>query len=446
MRPRSGRATGARAAFTPVQRLKVSYEPEEGRLIQVGRLATKDREVLFEYDAAFLELRLELSPFKLPARPGVVVGNPALWDGLPGLFEDSLPDGWGRLLIDRRAARAGCSPAALGPLDRLSLIGARAMGALVYEPEAALEPPTVVSLPEIAADVEAVLHDASGADLDRLLALGGSPQGARPKALVQVATDGTVIYGDRQSRPGCAFYVVKFRARDDDPHAGTLEHAYARMAGDAGIDMPPTTMLGRTRRHPGFFAIRRFDREGTSKIHMHSCAGLLHAPHTYPSTTYRDLLLLTRRLTRDEAGVAEMFRRACFNVLAHNRDDHTRNFAFLMNERGQWRPSPAYDLTYSNGPGGEHAMLVAQEGANPTEADLLELARSADIKRPRRILDEVRAAVSRFAAHAEAAGLPARARQEVARALGVSAGTKATPVSRPVKALRKGPPPTKRVR
>ena len=404
--------------LAPVRRLTVCYEPEEGRLVKIGRLATKDREVLFEYDTAFLEQGLELSPFKLPLRRGVVVGDPALWGGLMGVFEDSLPDGWGRLLIDRRAAKAGLS-FALGPLDRLALIGARAMGALVYQPEVGIEPPTVVSLPEIAADVDAVLHDVKGPDLERLIALGGSPQGARPKVLVQVTHDGAVVYGDRTLRRDCTPYVVKFRARDDDEHAGTLEHAYARMAGAAGIDVPPTTMLGRTKKHPGFFAIKRFDRDAARKVHVHTLAGLLHAPHTYPSTTYRDLLLATRRLTRDESAVAEMFRRACFNVFAHNRDDHARNFAFLMDERGGWRPSPAYDLTFSPGPGGEHSMLVGREGANPTEKDLIELARSIDLKRPSPIIEEVRLAVGRFSRHADEVGLPRKLRDQVARVLGV---------------------------
>jgi serine/threonine-protein kinase HipA len=215
---------------------------------------------------------------------------------------------------------------------------------------------------------------------------------------------------------------VKFRAKDDDEHAGTLEHAYMQMAGAAGIDVPPTTMLGRTRKHRGYFAIRRFDRDGVRKLHMHTLAGLLHAPHIYPSTTYRELLLATRRLTRDEAAVSEMFRRACFNVFAHNRDDHTRNFAFLMNERGEWRPSPAYDLTFSPGPGGEHSMLVGREGANPTEKDLLELAKSVDLKRPRPVLDEVRLAVGRFARHADEAGLPSKVSDQIAKALGVETG------------------------
>ena len=402
----------------PVTLVHVFYEPEEGRRIKVGRLATRARQILFEYDSAFLASGLELSPFKLPLRAGVVVGDPARFDGLMGLFEDSLPDGWGRLLIDRWAARAGLSPAALGPLDRLSMVGAGAIGALVYQPEVAVEVPSVVDLPEIAGEVERVLKGAKARDLDRLMALGGSPQGARPKALVQLSDDGTVVIGDRRSRPGFVHYLVKFGARDDPPHAGVLELAYMRMASAAGIDVPPTRMLGRTARHRGYFAIRRFDREGARKVHVHTLAGLLHAPHDRPTMGYRELLLTTRRLTRDEAAVAEIFRRACFNVFAHNRDDHTRNFAFLMDPRGGWRPSPAYDLTFSSGPGGEHAMLVGGEGATPTEKDLLALAASVDLKRPRALLEEVRAAVNDFARHADEAGVPRQVRGKIGKVLG----------------------------
>lgn len=406
-------------SFRPVNLLTVFYEPEEGRRIKVGRLATKDHDILFEYDRDFIVRGLELSPLRLPLRPGVVVGRPAPFAGLMGLFEDSLPDGWGRLLIDRRAVKSGIAAGKLGPLDRLSLVGARAMGALTFEPEVELEPPTVVTLPEIAADVAAVLHDASGPDLDRLIALGGSPQGARPKALVQLSHDGAIIYGDRSSRPGCTWHLVKFLAREDDRYAGVLEYAYMTMAAAAGIDVPPTKLLGRTRKHPGYFAIQRFDRLGTRKIHMHTVSGLLEVSPSYPAVGYRDLLLLTRQLTQDETAVVEMFRRACFNVLAHNRDDHTRNFAFLMEEDGKWRVSPAYDLCYADGPGGEHAMIVAGEGANPCEQDLLSLAKSVDIKRPRRVLDEVRAAVNEFQSFADAAGLPKTRRNEVARNLGL---------------------------
>ncbi len=411
--------------FAPVRLLTVFYEPEEGRRLKVGRLAAKDGEVLFEYDAQFLETGLALSPFKLPLRPGVAIGDPGKFGGLMGLFDDSLPDGWGRLLMDRRAVKAGLAPAAMGPLDRLSLIGGGAMGALVYEPAIEVEIPSVVKLSEISSDVEAVIQEGTPSDLERLIALGGSPQGARPKVLLQMTSEGSILYGDRRSRPGHTHYLVKFRARDDDPYAGVLEHAYALMAAAAGIDVPPTVLLGRSRSHPGYFAIRRFDREGRRKLHLHTLAGLLHTPHVYPSVTYQDLLLTARQLTRSEAAVTELYRRACFNVLAHNRDDHSRNFAFLMTEDGQWRESPAYDLTYSSGPGGEHAMLVGRAGANPTQADLKELARAVGIKRPEAVLAPVRAAVDRFRHYADEAGLPKRATERVAKALGVA------PPSRP---------------
>lgn len=402
-----------------VAQLAVFYEPAEGRRIKVGRLALRRREILFEYDAAFLGSKLELSPFRLPLRPGVVVGEPTVLDGLMGVFEDSLPDGWGRLLIDRRAAELGLSATALTPLDRLTLVGARSMGALIYEPEVALDDPTIVKLSELAREVETVLRGARGADLERLIAIGGSPKGARPKLLVQLAPNGDIHFGAKHIRPGFTAWLVKFRSPDDHPHSAALEHAYALMARAAGIDIPPTQLLGKTRRSPGYFAIRRFDREGTTRIHMHTFGGLLHLPLGYAALDYTDLLQLTRKLTRNEAAVAEMFRRACFNVFAHNRDDHSRNFAFLMDDRGSWRPSPAYDLTYSPGPGGEHAMLIAGEGHAPDASHLLALAKRMDLKRAKAIVDEVRAAVARFETFADRADVPAKPRAAIAATLTV---------------------------
>lgn len=403
-----------------VELLHVSYEPEAGRAIAVGRLARKGREILFEYDAAFLQRGLPLSPLKLPLRPGVVVGDPAVFQGLMGVFEDSLPDGWGRLLLDRRIAREGVTPAVLGPLDRLAWVGTHAMGALVYRPEHGLEAPTVIDLAEVERDSQAVLADVDAPDLDRLIALGGSPQGARPKALVQIGPDDDrVLFGSGPIRPGFVPYLVKFRARDDDKHAGVLEHAYARMAATAGIDMPETRLLGHTTRRVGYFAARRFDRVGARRRHVHTLSGLLHAPHTHSSVGYRELLRVTRGLTRNEGAVAEMFRRACFNVRAHNRDDHAKNFAFVMDESGAWSASPAYDLTYSDGPGGEHAMLIGGEGRAPTRAHLEALAAELDVLRAPRIIDEVWAAVARFRAIADEVGLPKKLRDRVGKALGV---------------------------
>lgn len=403
--------------FVPVTRLTVFYEPLEGSRLVVGRLLRHRHELLFEFDPSFLAAGLELSPFRLPLRPGVVRGNPRLFDGLMGLFDDSLPDGWGRLLIDRRARQQGYSGAQLGPLDRLSLVGSRAMGALVYEPEQLRERPTVLKLKAFEAEVATVLADGKRTDFERLFAIGGSPHGARPKALVQIDPQGTLHVGAAHALPGCTQWLLKFRSQQDGPDAGALEHAYFLMAKAAGIAVPETRLLAGK-----YFAIRRFDRAGPRKVHQLTLAGLLDAPHTAPSVTYEELLRATRHLVKAEPAVLEVFRRACFNVFAHHRDDHSKNFSFLMDERGAWSVSPAYDLSFSEGPGGEHWMLVAGEGATPGRQHLEELARRADLRRVGAVIDEVRDAVDRFATFADEAGVPARTRARICRALGVSAG------------------------
>jgi serine/threonine-protein kinase HipA len=402
-----------------VEQLAVFYEPTPARRRKVGRLALRQRQLLFEYDRAFLSEGLELSPRHLPLRPGVVVGQPAVLDGLMGVFDDSLPDGWGRLLIDRRAAERGVSGVTLTPLDRLALVGARSMGALVYEPETELDDPAIVKLAELAKEADAVLRDASGPNLERLIAVGGSPKGARPKVLIQLAPSGEVHFGARQIDPGFTAWLVKFPARGDHRHSASLEHAYFSMASAAGLDVPKTQVLGKTARHPGYFAIERFDRRGNTRIHMHTLGGLLHLPPAYPALDYLDLLKVTRDLTRNEAAVAEMFRRACFNVFAHNRDDHSRNFAFLMDEKGEWRSSPAYDLTFAEGPGGEHTMLVGGEGRNPGREHLMAIANAVGLKHATKLVEQVRAGVSQFSRLAEKAGVPAALRKQTAKALGV---------------------------
>lgn len=400
-----------------IDRVAVFYEPEQDRRIKVGRLALDRRNILFEYDPAFLGSRLELSPYHLRLTRDVIVGQPAVFDGLMGVFEDSLPDGWGRLLIDRRAAELGMSAASLTPLDRLTVVGARSMGALVYEPEIAIDDPAFVKLSEIAAQASLVVHEARGADLEQLIAIGGSPQGARPKVLVQLSPGGDVHFGARNILPGFTAWLVKFPARQDDPHSASLEHAYFLMARAAGIDVPRTRLLGKTKRRPGYFAIERFDRDGATRIHTHTLGGLLHLPHGYAALDYSDLIKVTRDLTRDEGAVTEMFRRACFNVFAHNRDDHSRNFAFLMNETGAWRPSPAYDLTFAHGPGGEHTMLVAGQGRAPGIEHLTALAARVDVKNGPEIVHEVRAAIRRFKQFADQAEVPLRLRDRTAQAL-----------------------------
>lgn len=388
----------------------VSYEPRQGNRIKVGRLARLKGAILFEYDESFVAGGLEISPFHLRLQRGLIEGRLDRLDGLPGVFDDSLPDGWGRLLLDRRARQLGIRAAALSPLDRLSVVGATGMGALVYEPEATIDAPRIVKLAALAEEAKAVQLNADAKELEALLALGGSPKGARPKLLVQIDANGKLHAGAHAIAKNAAAWLVKFPAREDDPASGALEHAYALMARAAGIHVPVTQLLGRTKSNRGYFAIERFDRVGARRVHVHTLGGMLQVPVGYPALDYLDLLKVTRELTRNEASVAEAFRRACFNVLAINRDDHPRNFAFLMDENGKWAPSPAYDLTFA--PLREHTMLVSGVG-KPRRADLVRLAEQGEVKRALRIIADVDAAVRAVLDFAKEAGVPLRLAKEV---------------------------------
>jgi serine/threonine-protein kinase HipA len=188
----------------------------------------------------------------------------------------------------------------------------------------------------------------------------------------------------------------------DDASTGAVEYAYSLMAKAAGIAMPETHLFGTGADR--YFGVRRFDRDGDRRIHMHSLAGLLHADHRASALDYDTLLTATVRLTRDVSELARAFRLACFNVLAHNRDDHAKNFSFLLNDAtGDWTFSPAYDLTFSAGPGGEQSMLVMGEGRAPGIPQLQALAKKHGVKDAPAIIEAVRAAVADWPRHADAA-------------------------------------------
>jgi len=408
--------------LAPIPELRVFYHrgPAEDDRLLVGRLAYRLNHAVFEYDADFRALELELSPFKLPLAEGLLAARPELFEGLFGLFDDSLPDGWGRLLLDRYVERIGGRVEKLTPLDRLAWVGSRAIGALSYEPAQDLEHAELLDLHVLGEQALIVLEDRTSDALETLLTLGGSPQGARPKALVLISEDGDRIVSGTEHREGFSPYLVKFSATADPRNAaGAIEYAYSRMALAAGVSMPETRLLASTGEHCGYFAIRRFDRRGHQRLHTHTISGLLDAPPGYTAITYEDVLKATRLLTRDEREVRQMFRRAAFNVYAHNRDDHSRNFAFLMEPDGTWTLAPAYDLTFSPGPGGEHTMLLGGEGRNLTRENLLALAKAASIKQKaaREIVEQVREVCSKWHVYAEEARVPEKDSERVRAAL-----------------------------
>lgn len=386
--------------------------------VTVGTLAERDWRIYFEYDPGFIDSPLPISPFKLPVNPGVSEHTEREFSRVFGVFNDSLPDGWGLLLMDRVFRKQGLDPARVSILDRLAYIGERGMGALTYHPPTANaeESAPVVDLQELAHQAERILEGSTEDLLPSLRLAGGSPGGARPKVLVAVHEDGRAIAGTSDVPEDFRHYLVKFPAGEDLPEIGAVEAAYALMAEEAGLNIPPTTLF-ETRDGGRYFGIERFDRDGNLRVHMHTLGGLLHASHRLPSLEYEGFLKATLSLTKDHRQVEEAYRRMAFNVLAHNRDDHVKNFSYLMDRTGEWRLAPAYDLVFSEGPGGQHTMAVAGEAECPGERDMIKVANHCDLdaSRAEEIINEVRSAIRQWSRFAKATGVSTSTSRRIGR-------------------------------
>jgi len=347
----------------------------------LGTLADIERQILFEYSPEARRQGLELAPLKAPlTQVGAMMGEP-FFMGLPGIIADALPDGWGMLLMDRAFRRAGRRPENISPLERLAFIGERAMGALIFEPADSIDSGLEeFELEQLASDAALVLanEDADEA-LRHLLLLGGSPQGARPKVLVNYnLASGRISCGAEQSEGEP--WLIKFPAGNEHRDACAIEALYARMATHCGLEMPESHFFELDGQYSAF-GVRRFDRESGLRIPVQSLSAALHIDYRSPSLDYEMLLRLTRRLTGDEREVGKAFERCVFNVLTHNRDDHSRNFAFRLDRQRRWQLTPAFDLTFNEGPRGEHFTTIAGEGRTPARSHLLELARRGGIPR-----------------------------------------------------------------
>lgn len=341
----------------------------------VGTLAeTPDGTVAFEYDEAWLTAGFSISPFSLPLESRLFIAKPRPFDGLFGAFDDSLPDGWGRLLVDRLLRSRGIDPLTVPPLARLAIVGQSGMGALEYEPAVPL--PTSAaqrSLDELADECAEMLRTNDSDDVDTLFALGGSSGGARPKAFLSI--DGED-------------WIVKFPSSYDTERIGEEEFAIANAAQACGLQMPEVRLLP-SKTRCGYFAIKRFDRAlsadgSVERRHMLSAGALLEASHRIPCLDYDLLMRLTMRLTESMEEVESMYRLMAFNVAIGNRDDHAKNFTFIYDEGARtWRLSPAYDLTSNPGMNGEHTTTVNGKGKGITFEDVVAVGTRAGLG-PRR--------------------------------------------------------------
>lgn len=394
--------------YQPVNLVNVFLDFGAGKE-KLGRLALFRRRIYFEYDADFLNRKIEISPFKLPLKPGAIPCEDSIFEGLFGVFNDSLPDGWGRLLLDRQVRGHGVAPELLTPLDRLTHVSQFGMGALVYEPDASEKSSAkgAIHLDKLAVEAQEVLEGESGDVFAELLELSGSSAGARPKIMVGISKDKKhIIHGQQELPENYSHWMVKFASSSDQKDIGAIEYAYSLMAREAGLEMMPTHLFT-AKKGNGYFGVQRFDRIDGARQHMHTVCGLLHADHRLPSIDYESIMRATLTLTRNVQEVEKILYMAAFNAFAHNRDDHAKNFSFLMDSKGNWRVAPAYDLTFSNGPGGEHSTTIMGEGKAPGKEHLLKLAEKFSISESNAgtIINKVRAVVNNWPVFAEQAGV-----------------------------------------
>lgn len=366
-----------------IESIRVSIEDKP-----VGTLAmTEDGISVFEYDAAWLEEGYSISPFSLPLEKRLFVANRHPLDGMFGVFADSLPDGWGRLLVDRFLVSQGIDPNEISLLARLAIVGSGGMGALEFIPSLPLPNDiNLLTFDELSKECTRILKTDYSPDLDTLFAMGGSSGGVRPKILTEI--DGED-------------WIVKFPSSFDPIDIGAQEFRYSQLARACGIDMSETRLMP-SNQHEGYFAIKRFDREklpdgSIKKLHMVSAAALLETSHRIPNLDYSQLFRLTLKLTNNLDDVEKLFRLMVFNVAIGNRDDHAKNFSFLY-RNGQWQLSPAYDLTSNPGINGEHSTTVNGKGKNITTADMIEVGKAAGLnaKSAQQIVDGVLESCSEY--------------------------------------------------
>ncbi len=374
-----------------MKKLKVFYNAW-GKRSFAGILAEEKRHIFFEYAPKFIAQGTELSPLKLPLKSGIFEGPAHFRGGLFGLFSDSLPDAWGSLLLDKKLRQKGLSYEALSPLDRMSLIGSNPVGALEYEPsDAAYTEDFAVHPDSLADEADAILDGRQSGLLDELVVLNGSAGGARPKITALVSDDKkTIIRGSQDVPPGFSPWIIKLSNSADRKEAGLHEYVCSLLARKCGIAMPETYLFP-SRTCCGHFGVKRFDRNGSQKIHIHSAGGLLHADFRIPSLDYAGLLKLTQILTRNYNDVEQMVRLMIFNVRVGNKDDHSKNFSFMLDKDNSWKLAPAYDLTRSNGINGEQTAMVNGKGADITDDDLVAEAVKAGIskRKAREMIEEV---------------------------------------------------------
>lgn len=401
----------------------------------VGALLWDERNQIahFEYDKAFVRNGLEISPLMMPLDSKKIYSFPALrkktmekdsaFNGLPGLVADALPDRYGNELINSWLASQGRPEDSMNPVEKLCFIGKRAMGALEFEPAIGRDDDQtfaveIGSLVDIAtkmlkrrSEFSANIRTDEELAVRRILSIGTSVGGARPKAVIALNdSTGDVLSGQCDAPEGFEHWLIKLDGVSDVQLGGTkgfgrIEYAYYLMARDCGIDMMPCRLFEENER--AHFLTKRFDRKGNAeRFHTQTLCAINHMDfNNNRSYSYEQLFQVMRRLKLTYPEMEQMFRRMVFNVLARNCDDHTKNHAFIMQSNGSWRLSPAYDVCHAYRPGSDwvsfHSLSINGKRDGISEDDMLQVARLINCRNPKNIINDVLNSVTHWMDYAE---------------------------------------------
>jgi serine/threonine-protein kinase HipA len=403
----------------PVKKIIVSIQFNESEM-ELGELVSEGRNIYFKYYTDFISKGIEISPLKLKLNKEINKAEAIPFDGLFGVFADSLPDGWGTLLLDKALTAKGIDINNITMLDRLAFVGSNGVGALIYKPEIDQEKYKLFEfeLDEIAIAAHQILTGTATEILDELYVLGGSSGGARPKILVGYNPKTQHIIGNEKVLPlGYEHWLIKFPSSADSIDIANIEYAYYKMAIDAGIEMSESKLF-KGKSGKVYFGTKRFDRIGNNRLHMHSAAGMMHDNFRLSNLDYGNVMDCAFRLERDIHAYEKILRLAAFNVFAHNRDDHSKNISFLMDENGSWKVAPAYDLTFSSSGHGMHSTMVSGESANPTKFHLLELANYFKIKNASNIIDQVQSVIYNWKVYAKQSNVSTDSKKRIEKVIG----------------------------
>ncbi|MCY4144289.1 MAG: type II toxin-antitoxin system HipA family toxin [Gammaproteobacteria bacterium] len=388
--------------------------------IYMGTLAWHDKKSWFQFSREFLEHEINPSPFGLKFSLELQEASRSVFNGLHGLFHESLPDGWGLFLMHRTFEQNDISFETTTPVERLSYIADRGMGALSYGPKHDL-----VSSPSIDQELkldflwEEALHLVNGAisDIGDCHVVNGAPlAGTTPKLLV--GFDGNhAVEGAAKLPSGYSHWIVKLpiHSNSQENQAGTIEFLFAKMAVEAGIHMSPVRLiLGDHGTH--YFMTRRFDRKGHGRrVHVQSAASLLSLDCRTGSIDYLDLFKLSDVLTHNYTYKLFLFRQMIFNAIAGNQNDHTRNFAFMLTDSKEWSCTPAYDITWSPNRSRGHASSINGRAKDISEVDIWEVAKRASVPKRdvQRVLQQVSEALTKWVPLAREHDIPEPMRTEI---------------------------------